>query len=183
MDTVTRGAKVAQGGHLRVAWSTLYAITKGDDDVLGQALEARQIRADMTRADVRRLAMEAEAVNLRAENAAARALALLLVGCSSSTGVCTAIFAYGITVDVIDTATQQSIAGRVTGVLTDGAYTEVMMSIGGEFLVGAGERQGTYRVEITREGFTSFVQSNVEVGHDGCHVVGVTLRAELTRIP
>lgn len=54
---------------------------------------------------------------------------------------------------------------------------------GDEFLVGAGKREGTYRVEITREGFTSFVQSNVDVGHDGCHVVGVTLRAELTRIP
>ncbi len=115
---------------------------------------------------------------------AALALALPPAACSdSSTQACTAIFAYGITVDVIDTASQQSIAQRVTGTLTDGAYTEQMMSIGGEFLVGAGERQGTYRVEITREGFTSFVQSNVDVGHDACHVVGVTLRAELTRIP
>ena len=58
--------------------------------------------------------------------------------------------------------------------------TEVM---GVNSLVAAGERAGTYAVTVTRDGYEAWTRFDVEVDEDECHVIPVTLLAELEPTP
>jgi hypothetical protein len=47
----------------------------------------------------------------------------------------------------------------------------------------AGERPGTYSVEVHRSGYRTWIATNVRVGRDACHVRTRTLRADLVLLP
>jgi hypothetical protein len=85
---------------------------------------------------------------------------------------CTALFAYGVNVHVVDADTGQPIPNAVL-TLTEGDYTEVLQFIPTDTYVGAGERPGTYDLSIEVPGSGSTVVNDIEVGFDGCHVIGV----------
>jgi hypothetical protein len=109
----------------------------------------------------------------------------LLAGCSASTNpvVCTALYAYGVSVRAVDASTGQPVTAGLTGTLADGSYRETMQVFPTGELVGAGERAGTYLVSVGATGYQSWTQADVRVSADECHVQGVHLDARLTRLP
>ena len=84
---------------------------------------------------------------------------------------CTLIFAYGITVTVTDALSARPLA-EATGTLTEGDFVEEMMAVGTGTLVGAGERPGVYAIEVVAPDHASWSTVGVELGFDGCHVIG-----------
>ena len=104
----------------------------------------------------------------------------LVAGCSASTSpgiACTANFVYGITVNVRDSASGASLGGA-HGAVHDGAYVDSLRpyaSAGYDVsnvsqFSAAGERAGTYTVEVARAGYRPFSLAGVVVTRDACHV-------------
>jgi hypothetical protein len=54
-------------------------------------------------------------------------------------------------------------------VIRDGDYVEQLMPVGDRY-VGAGEREGTYRIDVFAEGYAPATIEDVEVDEEGCHV-------------
>jgi len=109
----------------------------------------------------------------------------VLIGCNNSTGpvMCTRELRYGIEMLVVDADSGVPSASGATMTLREGTYVE--STIGredGSLLVGAPERAGTYTVTVARSGFHTWVQTDVVVTADECHVQTVSLRAQLESI-
>lgn len=97
--------------------------------------------------------------------------------------VCTLEARFGVSVQVVDAASGTALAEGSTMTLRDGDYVETTSeSFDGRTLVGAGERAGTYIITVAREGYHSWVLTDVEVTEDECHVDPVSLLAELEAI-
>ncbi len=97
--------------------------------------------------------------------------------------VCTLEFRFGVSVQVVDAASGTALAEGSTMTLRDGDYVETTSeSFDGRTMVGAGERAGTYIITVAREGYHSWVLTDVEVTEDECHVDPVLLLAELEAI-
>jgi hypothetical protein len=116
---------------------------------------------------------------------AATALLSLCAGCSGAVTECSALYAYGLAVTVIDEATGAPIC-TATVTASDGAYHETLRleqlgapDGGVECLYpGAGERAGTYDVAAQVDGRQKTV-TGVAVSHDDCHVLTRQLRIGL----
>ena len=97
---------------------------------------------------------------------------------------CTAQFVYGLTVTVRDQSTTLPKAEDATLTLREGAYVEVVTdSWDGTTLVGAGERSGTYAVTVEHAGYETWTRAGVEVSEDECHVIPVSITANLIPVP
>jgi len=112
----------------------------------------------------------------------------LMVGCygggPSEPIVCTDQFVYGLTVAVRDQVTTLPKADDATLTLREGAYEEIVTdSWDGTTLSGAGERAGTYSVTVEHAGYESWTRAGVEITADECHVIPVSLTAELIPVP
>jgi hypothetical protein len=98
-------------------------------------------------------------------------------------GDCTAILLPGIRVTIVDGTTGNPFAGDVTVTVIDGSYTETdsppPLPAGPRVSSLAGERPGTYRVEVRAPGYVTWVRTNVRVRSGYCHVATVNLTAEL----
>lgn len=90
---------------------------------------------------------------------------MLLGGCVDV--ACSSLAQWGLSVQVTGADTGQPIAATV--IVRDGDYVEELVVVGDRH-VGAAERPGTYRLEITADGYTSRVVDGVEVDDGGCHV-------------
>lgn len=88
--------------------------------------------------------------------------------------VCTTLYAYGISAQVTDDATGDPINNAVL-TLTDGDYSEVMQAFPPGGYVGAGERPGNYTLTIEVPGVATGTIDDLDLGFDGCHVIGVAL--------
>lgn len=113
---------------------------------------------------------------------------LATTACSSSTptGVmCTALYAYGISLKVQNAATGAPITDSATVVITDGSYVESYDYLGAPgqptsgLLSAAGERAGTYSISIRKNGFAPYDTAGIEVTRDVCHVHTVQVTANL----
>lgn len=92
--------------------------------------------------------------------------------------MCTAMYAYGVSVTVINSQTGAPVDGVVL-TLTDGAYTETMQAFPSGGYVGAGERPGTYTLTVRADGFADKTMENIVVTADECHVIGVSRQIAL----
>lgn len=120
----------------------------------------------------------------RSRITAAMLFAIGTAGCSNETigPVCTADFRYGLSITVLDGSGAPAAEGAV-GVATDGEYQETMMVFAPDAMVGAGERPGTYDIAISRAGYMTWSAENVTVTADECHVIPVSLEANLITVP
>jgi hypothetical protein len=97
---------------------------------------------------------------------------------------CTEQFVYGLAVTVRDQSTALPKAEDATLTLRDGAHVEVVTdSWDGTTLVGAGERPGTYDVTVEHPGYETWIRAGVEITEDECHVIPVTITADLIPVP
>jgi len=110
---------------------------------------------------------------------------VLLAGCGTTDPIfCTEQFVFGITVEVRDGLTGVARADGATLTLRDGDYVESTSdSFDGLTMWGAGERAGTYTVTVARNGYHTWVSTGVVVTADECHVLPISLRADLEAIP
>lgn len=98
---------------------------------------------------------------------------------------CTDLFAYGLTVTVTDDAPP---GGRICDAIVtaiEGDFLEPLQAQGeGDdcVYVGAGERAGTYRVEATKDGYSTDAEDDVVVTADECHVQGVAVALSITAV-
>jgi hypothetical protein len=105
-------------------------------------------------------------------------LASPLAGCFDTTA-CDLSLQYGLSVRV-QTADNRELCDA-TVVAIDGDYREELETFGGGdcVFVGAPERAGTYRIEVSRRGYEPRVIENVEVGEGECHVDAQAVNATL----
>ena len=111
--------------------------------------------------------------------------ALGLVSCDAVEPLaCTDQFVYGLAVEVVDATNGVGLAASATLTLRDGDFLQTSTeSFDGLTLLGAGERAGTYEVTVSHPGYADWMRSSIEVTADECHVIPVTLRAELVALP
>lgn len=97
---------------------------------------------------------------------------------------CTSQFVFGLTVTVRDQSSTLPKAEDATLTLREGAYVEVVTdSWDGTTLKGAGERSGTYAVTVEHPGYEAWTRAGVEITEDECHVIPVSITADLIPVP
>ena len=108
------------------------------------------------------------------------------VACSGSTSpVCTQEFRPGLVVYVKDSLTRAGVASGASLVVREGSYKDSVAApnftpdLDNSPLSAAGERSGTYQVTVLKPGYATWLQSNVRVTSNVCHVNTVTLTALL----
>lgn len=119
---------------------------------------------------------------------------VLLSGCDDSSEsshnndiACTEEYVSGITIEVIDKVTGDSIACDATAVIEDNGYSEEVTSFNSgecdntQFLQGAGERSGIYNIHVSKDGYLDWSVYNIEVTSGICHVQTVHVIAELEK--
>jgi hypothetical protein len=114
---------------------------------------------------------------------AVMAAALVTAGCSQQADppICTALYAYGLTVTTVDAETGDSLTVTPMGIASDGAFSDTMQVFGNR-LMGAGERAGTYDITVTAPGYARWDTTGITVTADECHVHGVGLTARLAPV-
>lgn len=111
-----------------------------------------------------------------------RVCAIVLLALVAEACGCTDLLTYGVHVTVRDAQTGDTLTATVTGTITDGRYSEAMEVERDGVLVGAGNRAGTYDVEIRADGYQTWTLDDVKVKQDFpfCpQVETVRLEAEL----
>jgi hypothetical protein len=108
------------------------------------------------------------------------------VACSGSTSpVCTLEFRPGLAVYVKDSVTRAGVASGASLVVREGSYKDSVAAensrpdLDNSPLLAAGERSGTYQVTVLKPGYAAWLQSNVRVTNNKCHVNTVNLTALL----
>jgi hypothetical protein len=99
---------------------------------------------------------------------------LSLLNCGSddySSTVCTDVFVYGLEVTVRDAQSGALITEGITVTAREDAYEEQLVNISQlDYFFGAGERPGTYIIEISGTNYETFISEAVKVTADNCHV-------------
>lgn len=121
---------------------------------------------------------------------------LLVATCYLSAGktasaqiACTGVLVPAIVVRVSDSKTGAPLADSARAVVRENHYADTLGAF--EYtkeglprsLQGAGERVGTYEVEVTRPGYSVWRAHGVKVTRDTCHVHSAYLDAQLERLP
>lgn len=95
--------------------------------------------------------------------------------------VCTAEFVYAIDVQVIDTRTGEPI-NDISGRVRDGDFVDSLQVPGPGVAHAAGERAGTYSVEVRAPGYQPWDTAGVVATADACHVHTRQIRAALSPV-
>ena len=90
--------------------------------------------------------------------------------------ICTLQYVYGVNVSLTDAQTGQSISGA-TLTLISSTSTEIMEESPNQsgVYLGAGEKPGTYTLNVQAAGYQEVSQDNIVVTSDPCHVIPVNL--------
>jgi len=93
---------------------------------------------------------------------------------------CTLEFIYGLNITLIDADTTQVITSNVELIITEGSYQETLMNLdGSEYFIGAGERAGTYILNITAINYEDYTSEPIVISEDICHVIPQVLAITL----
>lgn len=92
---------------------------------------------------------------------------------------CTTEFVYGVSAEVFHSGTGLPVTDEsLAGTLHEGDYSEIMGRSGNR-LGGAGEREGTYSMRVTADGFEPWSRTDIRVEADACHVIPVGIEVRL----
>lgn len=94
---------------------------------------------------------------------------------------CTTQFVYGLNIIVLDATTGNPIFQDIEVKAVDGTYQEILeLVLGLEYtFVGAGERDGTYVVTVTKAGYQTYTSAPIVLTRDECHVIPQSLTVNL----
>lgn len=99
---------------------------------------------------------------------------LFLILCENAPGdiACTEQFVYGLNITVKDANTSNIIIENITVIAQEGEYEETLMNIdGANNFIGAGERSGSYIIQVTGINYQDFTSEMIVVDADECHVI------------
>lgn len=109
-----------------------------------------------------------------------------LLACNSDDSnpqYCTEEYVYGLSITLRDAVDNTIITEGLTVTASDGFYEEELMRIeNSNNFFGAGEREGTYIIEITSTNYQDFTSDPILVGRtdDDCHVITEIIEFQLT---
>ena len=99
---------------------------------------------------------------------------LSLLNCSSDDSepiICTDVFVYGLKITVRDSQSNSIVTEGISVSAKDGDYEEQLTNEAqSHYFFGAGERKGTYTIEISGSAYKTFISEPVQVTADNCHV-------------
>ena len=98
----------------------------------------------------------------------------LFTACNSDNGPfnCTDELVYGLSVTLRDATNNDIITENVTVIARDGDYEEELMIFPeDDTFFGAGERPGTYIIEVMSPNYQPYSSSPIIVNSDQCHVI------------
>lgn len=85
---------------------------------------------------------------------------------------CTQEARAGLNVTVEDAVTHTVLTEGVIVVATEGTYSETLERVpGSEVFSGAWEREGSYILTVSKEGYQLYTSETIVVGADVCHVI------------
>ena len=96
--------------------------------------------------------------------------------------ICTQEAKAGLNITVKDVVTNEFLSTGVSVIAQDGLYTETLEAIVGDnstAFIGAWERQGTYIVTVSKQGYQTFTSAPIQVSRDECHVIPQLLNIAL----
>ncbi|APY08288.1 hypothetical protein BWZ20_08240 [Winogradskyella sp. J14-2] len=111
---------------------------------------------------------------------------LVLLSCNSddpNPQNCTEVYVFGLNITFKDANTQAIITDGITVTAKDGSYQEQLTRIeDSDYFLGAGEREGTYIIEVTSNNYQTFISNPILVDktEDNCHVITRILEFQLT---
>jgi hypothetical protein len=94
--------------------------------------------------------------------------------------VCTLDFIHGIQLTVKSVSGVPIDDAIVT--ISDGSYVEQLISSGNGVFVGAGEREGTYSLSVSRAAYYPVTLDGILVSKDTCHVIPSSYEVTLNPI-
>ncbi|ESU29181.1 hypothetical protein FLJC2902T_12230 [Flavobacterium limnosediminis JC2902] len=93
---------------------------------------------------------------------------------------CTQEARAGLNVTVHDAVTHAVLTESVTVVATEGTYIETLELIpGSDIFSGAWERQGSYVLTVSKEGYQTYTSETIVVTADVCHVIPQNVMVQL----
>lgn len=107
---------------------------------------------------------------------------LLAATCDDDDVYCTQEAKAGLNITVKDALTNEILSNGVAVTAQDGTYTETLEAFTGDattVFIGAWERQGTYIVTVSKQGYQTFTSSPIQVTSDECHVIPQILNVGL----
>jgi hypothetical protein len=110
---------------------------------------------------------------------------ILMFSCNSDNSNpqnCTEVYVFGLNVTFKDANTQTIITDGITVTAKDGSYEEQLTRIeDSDYFLGAGEREGTYIIEVTSDNYQTFISNPILVDktEDNCHVITQVLEFQL----
>lgn len=113
-------------------------------------------------------------------------IVVTLLACNSDDSnpqYCTEEYVYGLSITLRDAVDNTIITEGLTVTASDGFYEEELMRIeNSNNFFGAGERDGTYVIEITSTNYQAFTSDPILVGRtdDDCHVITEIIEFQLT---
>jgi len=96
--------------------------------------------------------------------------------------ICTQEAKAGLNITVKDAVTNENLSNGVSVTAQDGNYIETLEAFTGDattVFIGAWERQGTYIVTVSKQGYQTFTSSPIQVSADECHVIPQLLNVAL----
>ncbi|WP_138432712.1 hypothetical protein [Winogradskyella algicola] len=111
---------------------------------------------------------------------------ILMFSCNSDDSnpqSCTEVYVFGLNITFKDANTQTIITDGITVTAKDGSYEEQLTMIeDSDYFLGAGEREGTYIIEVTSDNYQTFISNPILVDktEDNCHVITQILEFQLT---
>lgn len=114
---------------------------------------------------------------------AARLLVPLLVAlpaCESTEPRCDPVRLFGIRAFVRDSVTGDGLARDAFAAIMDGTFTDSLTTVSDSVKVGADERAGTYRLEVSAPDYQAWARNGIVVAQASeCHVQTVDVNVRL----
>ncbi|MDY2586075.1 hypothetical protein [Winogradskyella aquimaris] len=113
-------------------------------------------------------------------------IVITLLACNSDDSnpqYCTEEYVYGLSITLRDAVDNTIVTDGLTVKASDGFYEEELMRIeNSNNFFGAGEREGTYIIEITSTNYQDFTSDPILVTRtdDDCHVITEIIEFQLT---
>lgn len=106
-------------------------------------------------------------------------LLVALVACESTEPRCDPVRLFGIRAFIRDSVSGDGVARAALAVIRDGMFEDSLTTVSDSVKVGADERAGTYRLEVSAPGYQNWARNGIVVAQASeCHVqtVDVTVR-------
>lgn len=107
-------------------------------------------------------------------------LLVALPACESTEPRCDPVRLFGMRAFIRDSVSGDGLARAALAVIRDGTFEDSLEAVSDSVKVGADERAGTYRLEVTAPGYQGWARNGIVVSQaNECHVQTVDVNVRL----